>query len=171
MRNQGYQFCLSLCIISSLGTLCSSLSVELSIAGDYDELLSKERVSELFLQWKEEQGKVYKHFQEAERRFQNFRKNLRYIMEKNSQRHFSSGHILGLNKFADMSNEEFKKVYSRKLKKPIRTARTSVATSCETPASLDWRKRGAVTAVNDQGNCGKIFFRIIETSRFVTINF
>lgn len=75
-------------------------------------------------------------------------------MEKNSQRHFSSGHVLGLNKFADMSNEEFKKVYSRKLKKSIRTGRTSVTTSCETPASMDWRKRGAVTAIKDQGNCG-----------------
>lgn len=157
---------LSLCILSSLANLCLSLSVEFSIAGDSDEFLSEERVSEFFELWKEEQGKVYKHFQEAEKRFQNFRKNLRYIMEKNSQRHFSSGHILGLNKFADMSNEEFKKVYSRKLRKPIRTARTSATTACETPASLDWRKRGAVTAVKDQGNCGKIFYTIIESSRF-----
>lgn len=114
---------------------------------------------ELFRKWKVKHGKAYSHVGEAEKRFENFKSNLRFISEKKK----TSSHKLGLNRFADMSNEEFKEVYlSRSLRKPpghdTRKKKKKMtmngARSCVAPSSLDWRKKGAVTAVKDQGNCG-----------------
>ncbi|XP_027105534.1 low-temperature-induced cysteine proteinase [Coffea arabica] len=153
-------------VLVTFTTLSSSLlNDQYSIIGKNDEeFLSEERVAEIFQEWKEKHGKVYKHVQEAEKRFQNFRKNLKYIVEKNSMRQSNSGHVVGLNKFADMSNEEFKKVYISKIKDGKRITdqrgefnialRKSKAASCEAPTSLDWRKHGVVTGVKDQGGCG-----------------
>ncbi|KAF6176057.1 hypothetical protein GIB67_000151 [Kingdonia uniflora] len=136
-----------------LPTLCSTLPVEFSILGR-DGDVSEERVTELFEKWRELHGKVYKHRDEIERRFENFRENLKYVLHKRR----SSGHLVGLNKFADMSNKEFNQVYSSKIKKPMKvTKRGSISSrtkTCEAPTSLDWRKKSAVTGVKDQGGCG-----------------
>lgn len=147
-----------------LACLISSLPSEFSILNDQPgELLLEDRVSELFEQWKERHGKVYRHAQEAERRFENFRDNLKYIIEKSLNRKSRMEHVVGLNKFADMSNEEFREVYMSKVKKPLskkntsersREERKEVIGTCETPSSLDWRKYGIVTGVKDQGQCG-----------------
>ncbi|KAI9090241.1 hypothetical protein K1719_028787 [Acacia pycnantha] len=52
--------------------------------------------------------------EESKTRYQIFQRNLMYIAETNAKRSKSpSGHRLGLNKFADMSPEEFKRVYLR----------------------------------------------------------
>ncbi|KAK4858251.1 hypothetical protein QYF36_013326 [Acer negundo] len=136
----------------------STLPSEYSIVGhNFDEIVSEERVVELFQRWKEKHGKVYKHAEEAENRFMKFKKNLKYVIEKNARK--NTGHVVGLNKFSDMSNEEFKQTYLRKVKKPVGkgidgNARRTKVETCEGPSSLDWRKKGIVTPVKDQGNCG-----------------
>ncbi|XP_042503946.1 low-temperature-induced cysteine proteinase-like [Macadamia integrifolia] len=144
--------------------LCLCLPREFSIVShDKDELLlSEERVSDEFRQWREKHGKVYKHSEELQRRLENFRKNLKYVLEKNSERKSRSGQVVGMNRFADMSNEEFKAMYMSKIKKPIgkKSAvkwgrrKGKEMMSCEASSSLDWRKKGVVTAVKDQGDCG-----------------
>ena len=119
---------------------------------------------ELFQRWKLKHRKAYSHVVEAERRFENFKRNLKYIVEKNNEKRASSGgHKLGLNKFADMSNEEFRQVYLSKVRKPSnkRNLKGKSLESCDAPASLDWRKRGAVTGVKDQGDCGKFLFSFL----------
>ncbi|XP_059669794.1 low-temperature-induced cysteine proteinase-like [Cornus florida] len=165
MGTQKIQLALVFLIWASLSCLSSSLPSEFSIVDQSKELVSEERIAELFEQWKQKHGKVYKHVQEAEKRFHNFKNNLKYILEKNSKKMSSSGHTVGLNKFADLSNEEFKAVYTSKIKKPLNNtsfdgqsrrnvqgkARTA---SCDAPSSLDWRKYGIVTGVKDQGSCG-----------------
>ncbi|KAK4259621.1 hypothetical protein QN277_005933 [Acacia crassicarpa] len=114
----------------------------------------------IFQKWMKEHGKNYPNSKESEIRFQIFQKNLKYITEMNLKRSNSSyGHRLGLNKFADMSTEEFKKVYLRQQKMPaaIRTATapaTISSSGCAAPAYMDWRNQGFVTRVKDQGNCG-----------------
>ncbi|GMP72169.1 hypothetical protein CsSME_00030291 [Camellia sinensis var. sinensis] len=149
--------------LASLTCLTSSLPTEFSILGNTDEFIAEERVSEVFHKWKESHGKVYKNAEEAEKRLENFRNNLKFVMERNSKRKSSSDQLVGLNKFADMSNEEFRKVYSSKVKKPVEKRMTmerrkmegkKKMTACEGPSWLDWRKFGIVTAVKDQLDCG-----------------
>ncbi|KAM7505977.1 hypothetical protein LguiB_004881 [Lonicera macranthoides] len=150
-------------ILVSLTSLTNSStpSPEFSILDHANDFLSEEKVSELFGLWKQKHGKVYKHAQEAEKRFENFKKNLEYILQKNSRK---SGHKVGFNGFADMSNEEFREIYMSKIKKPLSnkevvSERSSLereghTASCAAPTSLDWRKYGIVTGVKNQGGCG-----------------
>lgn len=149
----------------SLECSSSSLPSEYSIVGDdrSDQFPSEEGVVELFGRWKEKHRKVYKHAEEAERRFENFKRNLKYVLEKNNaKRRSPSSHRVGLNRFADLSNEEFRKVYMSNVKKPInKRSMQGRMQSCEAPSALDWRKRGVVTAVKDQGDCGKFNFNIL----------
>lgn len=70
---------------------------------------------------------------------------------------------LKLNKFADMTNFEFKSIYANSKVDHHRmfrgTTRGDESFMYENvnkvPTSIDWRKKGAVTGIKDQGNCGK----------------
>ncbi|CAM8994811.1 unnamed protein product [Rhodiola kirilowii] len=149
---------------ASVTCLSYALPSELTLIGiSHTELRSDDKARELFQKWKQHHGKIYKHSDDAEKRFAIFRSNLKYIVEKNSNRWSSSGHVVGLNKFADLSNEEFKEKYTSKVKRPAskvrgdsisRRSMVSKMHSCKAPSSLDWRKYGAVTGVKDQGDCG-----------------
>lgn len=106
------------------------------------------------------------------RGLENFARNLEFVNEKNAERE-KGGHLVGLNKFADLSNDEFKVKYTRRMNMKRRTERKVEMyrerkyESCEAPWSLDWRKKGAVTGVKDQGDCGTII--VIITSSFCCI--
>uniref|UniRef100_A0A6N2KGG1 Cysteine protease n=1 Tax=Salix viminalis TaxID=40686 RepID=A0A6N2KGG1_SALVM len=148
-------------LLAILTCLSSSLPGEHPIvASDSNELASEESIIEIFRQWRERHRKVYGRAEEAEKRYGNFKRNLKYIIEKNGKKTTASGNRVGLNKFADLSNEEFRELYLSKVKKPInrrsiaRDRRQRNLQACDAPPSLDWRKKGVVTAVKDQGDCG-----------------
>lgn len=174
MGTQKSQLAFFFLLLAPLLCLSFSLPSEYSIVGNDElhlqELLSEERVIDLFQQWKKKYRKVYRQTEETEKRFENFRRNLKYVLDKNTQRNSSSGHSVGLNKFADMSNEEFRQRHSSKVKRPIGKYNNLKSSSwrrslqsCDAPSSLDWRKKGVVTAVKDQGDCGQLlyFFNIL----------
>lgn len=165
-----HQLGLAILFFASLARLSlshASLPSEYSIIGhgqDPNGAVSDERAVELFRRWQAQHKKVYKHAGEAERRLENFKRNLRYVMER-SRRDDGKRHGVGLNKFADLSNEEFRQLYLSKVKKSVnqkwRAKRESLmrnkrkgAESCKAPWSLDWRNYGIVTGVKDQGQCG-----------------
>ncbi|KAI4323054.1 hypothetical protein L6164_022691 [Bauhinia variegata] len=84
-----------------------------------------------------------------------FKDNVAYIEAFNNAG--DKPYHLGINQFADLTNEEFKALRS-KYKGHMRATRTSsfkYGNVTAMPSSLDWRQKGAVTPIKDQGQCGK----------------
>ncbi|KAH6759491.1 senescence-associated gene 12 protein [Perilla frutescens var. frutescens] len=108
--------------------------------------------------WMVENGRVYKDEAEKAKRFNIFKENVEYI-ESFNEAAAVRPYKLAINKFADLTNEEFessrngyKKIGSHPKMYKASSFRYGNVTAV--PASIDWRKKGAVTAVKDQGQCG-----------------
>jgi len=107
--------------------------------------------------WKEFTLKYQKHYataQESTLRFAIFKANLAQIDSLNQNDPSAS---FGINKFSDLSSEEFAGTYlmpsfeskfSFEKYEPVQSKGEAV------PDSFDWRSKGAVTPVKDQGQCG-----------------
>ncbi|KAG6553379.1 hypothetical protein Mapa_005114 [Marchantia paleacea] len=118
---------------------------------------TEESLESLFEEWLTEQAKIYSDEFEKSTRFAIFKDNLRLINEHNSKQ---SSYKLGLNKFADLTFEEFKALHLKtKFRKNVRSHQALTfsyenVNSGDVPSAVDWRKSGAVTPVKDQGMCG-----------------
>ncbi|XP_076948579.1 senescence-specific cysteine protease SAG39-like [Bidens hawaiensis] len=104
-------------------------------------------------QWMTIYGRVYKDAAEKEMRFRIFKDNVEYIEAFN--REGSKSYKLGVNAFTDLTNEEFRASRNgfKASSRPITTGFRYVNLTT-VPSSMDWRQKGAVTPVKDQGQCG-----------------
>jgi len=90
---------------------------------------------------------------EYQRRFLIFKDNLKRIDELNSRQKTAK---YAINKFADLSPKEFSKKYkgynktSSSPNVPVFSGKRGLVV----PSSFDWRTKGVVTPVKDQGQCG-----------------
>ena len=119
---------------------------------------SNDEVMSMFESWLVTHGKNYNALGEKERRFQIFKHNLRFIDEHNAE---NRTYKLGLNRFADLTNEEYRSMYlgakagsKRRLTATKTSDRYVVGAGESLPGSVDWREKGAVVDVKDQGSCG-----------------
>jgi C1A family cysteine protease len=96
-------------------------------------------------------GKSYGTKEEFEFRSDLFKNTLEALSNENSKN--ENTFRVGINKFADMTPAEYKRMLSYK---PIRGSRqVPTATPVrDIPDSVDWVEKGAVNAVKDQGQCG-----------------
>ena len=95
--------------------------------------------------------KVYDNIEHFEKRFHTFMDNIKYIEHTNS---IQSNYTVGVNQFADLSNDEFSTSMNR-LKLGVGSKCNAFSSSSSSsPDSLDWRTKNAVTPVKDQGQCG-----------------
>lgn len=112
-------------------------------------------------QWMTQYGRVYKTDEEKALRFKIFNDNVGLIEKFNEAR--NRPYKLGINAFADQTNEEFKAA-----RNGLKAPRLVIGKFYETtlfryenvsvvPPSMDWRQKGAVTPVKNQGQCGKSF--------------
>ncbi|XP_068659893.1 senescence-specific cysteine protease SAG39-like [Aristolochia californica] len=105
-------------------------------------------------EWIAKYGRVYKDTAEKERRFKIFAENVQLVEAFNSDG--GNTYRLSVNEFADLTNEEFRA--SRNGFRPsLRDTSSSLfryENVTAVPSTVDWRKKGAVTPVKDQGQCG-----------------
>nr|GME11193.1 cysteine protease XCP1-like [Ipomoea batatas] len=145
-----------LCLLSllSLSLLASAAPArDFSIVGySPNDLTSIDNLINLFESWIEKHGKLYDSVEEKLHRFQIFKENLEHIHERNQE---VTNYWLGLNEFADLSHEEFKQKYlGLKALPQKRESEFTYRDFVDLPKSVDWRKKGAVTPVKNQGSCG-----------------
>ena len=120
---------------------------------------SEESMWSLYQRWSRVHGLTSRDLAEKQGRFEAFKANARHVNEFNNKEGMT--YKLALNRFADMTLQEFVAKYAG-AKVDAAAALASVAELEEedllvgdVPASWDWRQHGAVTAVKDQGGCGK----------------
>jgi len=117
----------------------------------FASLVSGEQLS--FDEWKVRFGRLYNGDEQLRRSIYN--ENVRKIEETNAQ---GLSYTLAVNKFSDLTPLEFKVQYLSGLKsRPMAGSAnlgTLPRTNSEVEDSIDWRQRGAVTSVKNQGQCG-----------------
>ncbi|CAN4115130.1 unnamed protein product [Withania somnifera] len=145
-------------IFLTSSTLASDLPF-ISYDGTHIHRRTDGEVSALYEWWLLEHGKSYNALEEKDKRFQIFKENLNYIDEQNSIPNKS--YKLGLTKFADLTNDEYRSIYLgmkssadrvKLLKK--KSDRYLPKVGDNLPESVDWREKGALVGVKDQGTCG-----------------
>eukprot|EP00731_Ephydatia_muelleri_P025802 Em0017g885a len=105
-------------------------------------------------EWKKTHNKVYGSEGEELSRHIIWEAKKKYIDEHNAhQKGF--GFTLAINKFSDLSSQEFKKLYTG-LQGDILSVNAKPVHfgGRDLPPSIDWRDKGYVTPVKDQGQCG-----------------
>ncbi|GLT29566.1 hypothetical protein SLA2020_044240 [Shorea laevis] len=119
-------------------------------------ILPEADIAEKHESWMSQYGRIYPNSAEKELRMKIFKDNLEFIEKFNSEgnRTFK----LGLNKFSDLTNEEFKALYTGYKIPPNSDSSKTTAfrheSVTDTPSSKNWTKEGAVNSIKDQGHCG-----------------
>ncbi|GMI68808.1 esponsive to dehydration 21B [Hibiscus trionum] len=134
----------------------------LALASSSSSWRSDDEVMGMYKSWLIEHGKAYNGIGEEDKRFGIFKDNLRFIDEHNSNSNSTSTYKLGLNKFADLTNQEYRAKFLGTRTDPVRrvmksknpSRRYAYRAGENLPDSVDWREHGAVSPVKDQGSCG-----------------
>ncbi|TVU42300.1 hypothetical protein EJB05_08697, partial [Eragrostis curvula] len=139
---------------SFLAVLCFAFLCSAIVAAR--ELSDDSAMAARHEQWMAQFGRVYKDAAEKARRLEVFKANVKFIDSFNAEKR---KFWLGVNQFADLTNEEFKATKTNKGFKPSTVKvlpgfRYENVRIDELPASVDWRSKGAVTPIKDQGQCG-----------------
>ena len=109
-----------------------------------------------FAAYEKDFGKVYATSGERDLRASVFANNLATIVTHNAKFFDgNSSYSLNVNRFADLTLEEFKARRTGKIANELdfRPA-TALMTPQDLPDKLDYRDQGVVTPVKDQGDCG-----------------
>lgn len=130
-----------------------------SIPFDERDLASEESLWDLYERWQRHHA-VPRGHHEKHKRFGVFKENAKFIHEFNKK---GKPYKLALNKFGDLTKEEFKGSYAGSRVQEHRMFHPRARMDHflyenvnvrDLPVSIDWRQKGAVTSVKDQGKCG-----------------
>jgi len=122
-----------------LAAVCAALSVP-----------SDTEIQSLFRDFQITYKRQYNSEQDTLLRYQTFRNN--YILALSENEKFNTT-TQGITKFSDRTREEIKRMMM-KSHKPRYNTQIWEDVKSNAPTQYDWRDQGAVTAVQDQGDCG-----------------
>ncbi|VAH67369.1 cysteine proteinase EP-B 2-like [Triticum urartu] len=136
--------------------LCGAIPLE------DNDLESEEALWDLYERW-QTAHRVPRHHAEKHRRFGTFKSNVHFIHSHNKRG--DRPYRLRLNRFGDMSQAEFRatfagsRVSDRRRDGPATPPSVpgfmyAAVNVSDLPRSVDWRQKGAVTGVKNQGKCG-----------------
>lgn len=141
---------LTVAIFITLGTVAyqatSKALYEASIAEKYEQRIAKYE-------------RIYPNIAEKQRRFAIFKENVEFV--ENFNKEGNKTYKLSINKFSDMTNEEFLRHRTGSKRPTNRSSTSSEHTSfryqslANVSPDIDWRKQGVVTPIKDQGQCSK----------------
>ncbi|ELR14926.1 Cysteine proteinase 5, putative [Acanthamoeba castellanii str. Neff] len=130
---------------TTLLALCVALFVASTFAVSHDPLTG------VFADWMQEHQKSYAN-EEFVYRWNVWRENYLYIEAHNHQ---NKSFHLAMNKFGDLTNAEFNKLFKGlSITADQAKQESDIAPAPGLPADFDWRQKGAVTHVKNQGQCG-----------------
>jgi cathepsin L len=108
------------------------------LSHDQSSWRSDDEVMSIYKWWLQKHGKAYNRLGEKAKRFEIFKNNLRFIDEHNSQ---NRTYKVGLTKFADLTNQEYRAMFlgtrsdpKRRLMKSktrVKGTLTRLETSCQ----------------------------------------
>merc|ERR1712055_808541 len=124
------------------------LGVALAAQADYAKVQ--------FASFKEKYGKQYTSQAEKDMRFDIFKTYLAKMEEHNKS---GATWYMAVNEFSDLTQDEFESIYASGYKRMpmsgVGGPNTMVVKKAkDLPPSMDWREKGAVSAVKNQGQCG-----------------
>lgn len=132
--------------VTTVLVVLAALFVASSCAASYEPLAG------VFASWMRQHGKSYSN-EEFVFRWNVWKENMKLIEEHNKS---NKTFFLAMNKFGDLTNAEFNRLYkglkydhSARLQKVGHLAPEEVRAGV--PSSWDWRQKGAVTQVKNQG--------------------
>jgi len=108
----------------------------------------------LWSTWKLQHNKEYEDAHTEAHRFKTFIENYKFITAWNANPENTAR--LSLNAFADLTREEFAALYTGDVSAHVDNLENVeyASINADFPDSWDWRPKGAVTPVKNQGQCG-----------------
>lgn len=116
----------------------------------YSNVISSDEME--FMKFITKYGKSYGTKEEYEYRLQVFKNSMSVISQENSKN--DNTYILEVNKLADLTPAETQRLLGFKKIKALRDGEAKTLPTDNLPSNIDWRAKGAIGAVKDQGSCG-----------------
>jgi len=119
------------------------------------QLFLSERITEdemAYMRYVTEWGKSYGTKAEFKFRMEQFKKTLKNIAEHEADNEHTS--TVGINHMADWTDAEYKKLLGYKASEKVQGEEPEELDVSNLEGAVDWRTKGAVTPVKNQGRCG-----------------